>query len=277
MSSRIYHGRIINTTSLFPRFSVLLCLFMMFAATGCGSSPADSPAGTPTVILSPSGAPDNAASVSPLPSEPTQAPPPSSTPSPSGGYDVDAAEQLIRSEIISGQYLISLLSDSFELEAEHYYTFVITKNGSTMEPLVLVGQKSGELKCISGDGSVSEFSSHPLYRVPLAPTLPPSPEPTAPAPTDGAPSRQITPDEALHIFRELTVEQTGLAGSSDSYLFYINEELTSVLETDCYTILAYSLSDGRLYFEALFYITSDGSTIYRQTSASDELEIFSLH
>ncbi len=256
----------------------MICFCLMLA--GCGAAPADYRPDTPTVSLSPSGAPGEDASVSPLPSGPAQVPLPSPTPSPSQGCSAEEAEQLIRDEIMPGHYDISLLSDTFEFNGELWYTFVITKNGTTMEPLVLVGQSSGELRCISERGIVRDFTLHPLYRLPAAPTPePPSPSPTsAPQnPDEEIVSKWITPEEALRIFRELTSEQTGLSGTADGYLFYINEELNRVMDTECYTILAYTALDGRLFFEALFYITADGSSIYRKTDATGELEIFSLH
>ena len=200
------------------------------------------------------------------------------------GYSADEAAQLIREQIVSGKYDITLFSDSFVMDSAQYYTFVISKNGNTIEPLVLVGKELGDLWCISGDNTVSDISSHSLYCLSdqTEPTV--EPQPTAAEPPlhsedekeDQEDQKNITTEQALTIFRGLTKEQTGLSGLLDSYFFYIPEQTEEIMDHRCYEILVYSNVQGRLFLDARFYMTLDGSTIYKQAHSSEDLEIFSL-
>ena len=88
--------------------------------------------------------------------------------------------------------------------------------------------------------------------------------------------KNITTEEALAIFRGLTSEQTGLSQLLDHYFFYIPEQTEEIMDHRRYAILVYSSVQDRLFLDARFYMTLDGSTIYKQAHSSEDLEIFSL-
>ncbi|MBQ9120247.1 MAG: hypothetical protein IJY09_09390 [Lachnospiraceae bacterium] len=98
------------------------------------------------------------------------------------------------------------------------------------------------------------------------------------AAADTLPSIHIGVDAALQKLLELTPEQAGLSGALSDYYFYALDETEIVHDHLCYHIQAYLPEQQRLLYAAEFYISVDGSKIYRVEDASDgDIEIFSLY
>lgn len=133
------------------------------AASGCGSSPSsgnDAAVGpTPTVTQAPPDMPP------PDVLTPSATPLPSATPTPSlSSYSPETAAELIQAFLDSEYYEVALVADDLSIDGEEFYTFLISRQGSAIEPLVLVNKETGELKCILSDNTVQDIASHPLYK-----------------------------------------------------------------------------------------------------------------
>ena len=281
MILKIYTYCIQNIKFVFSHLPFVFGLFVLMATGGCSNTPAAWMGEEPSEYAAPSEMP-SFDFVTPAVETPTLTPVPTNFSAAENGYSADAAAQLIRDQIVSGKYDITLLSDSFVMDSAQYYTFVISKNGNTIEPLVLVGKELGDLWCISGDNTVSDISNHPLYHLSEQSEPTAEPQPTA-EPLDSENEKEdpkdqknITTEEALAIFRGLTSEQTGLSQLLDHYFFYIPEQTEEIMDHRCYAILVYSSVQDRLFLDAKFYMTLDGSTIYKQAHSSEDLEIFYL-
>lgn len=135
---------------------------IMIALSGCSSHTSAPPDGNVPSTLVPSGNENISGSVIVSPELPAATPVPSSAPS-ADGYSAEAAAQLVSEIIPEERYDISLVSSSLNIGSDMYYTFLITLKGTAIEPLIIVNQKTGELKCISSDNTVSAISGHPLY------------------------------------------------------------------------------------------------------------------
>lgn len=85
-----------------------------------------------------------------------------------------------------------------------------------------------------------------------------------------------TPQEVLERLSRLNAAQTGLAGDMQDYLFYLQDDITIMNDRLCYNVLVYSNQGHRLYYQAQFFITLDGSTVYSQGRTPDDIQIFSL-
>lgn len=86
----------------------------------------------------------------------------------------------------------------------------------------------------------------------------------------------VPPQEVLDRLTKLDAAQTGLHGSMQDYLFYMQDDVTIMNDRLCYNVLVYSSESYRLFYQAQFFITLDGSTVYCQGKASDDIQIFSL-
>lgn len=130
---------------------------------GCGSAPSSTDDAAITQAPTMTASPSDVSSADIL--TPSAAPLPSATPTPSlNGYSPETAAELIRTFLDSEYYEISLVSDDFRIDSEDFYTFLISRKGSAIEPLILVNKETGVLKCILSDNTVQEITAHPLYK-----------------------------------------------------------------------------------------------------------------
>lgn len=86
----------------------------------------------------------------------------------------------------------------------------------------------------------------------------------------------VPPQEVLDRLAKLDAAQTGLGGNMQDYLFYMQDDVTIMNDRLCYNVLVYSSEGYRLFYQAQFFITLDGGTVYCQGKASDDIQIFSL-
>lgn len=312
--------------------------------------------------------------VSPSPPELTDIPPditsepdtPAASPSPiptalPSDFSPEAAMELVARTIISGSYDISLVSNTLVLDSEKYYTFLVSLKGTAIEPLIIVNQQTGELKCISSDNTVSEITIHPLYQEPdaeiitwegtyiiqsadgilsnyiiLTPLdtrrfeftayvyletgiselsgIAEIKEDTASFSSEGGITltfswsgssliikqqpvssernfsgtytytseadstvTQISMEEALQKLLTLTAEESMLKRPMEEYSYYVQDEAVILNDHLCYSIIAYTEKNNRLFYVAQFYITVDGVSIYRLAdNTSEDIEIYSI-
>lgn len=344
---------------IFPRFMPVFALASILLTVSCGNAPSSGEKVSVTPMPTEASLPDTD-HFDALP-EPSASPSPSVTPSPvSGVYTPEAAADQIRAFLDSEHYEISLVSDDLRIDAEDYYTFLISLKGSAIEPLVLVNKKDGGLKCILSDNTVQEISSHPLYHEAGEAVISwngtyivltedgalrnyiimeqtddahfeftaysylgskveelsgvaqisgneasftsdtgaslrfswsganlvidhahPTQETSLTgiyAYTEDQDSKVVTvaPQEVLERLSKLDAAQTGLTGDMQDYLFYLQDDITIMNDRLCYNVLVYSSQGYRLYYQAQFFITLDGGTVYCQGKSSDDIQIFSL-
>lgn len=341
-------------------FGFLACFFIAISLSGCAADASVPKGGVPST-LAPSGGEGSSGSIYVTPEIPSATPVPTALP-PGAGYSAETAAELINGVIPGNHYNTSLVSSSLNIEGNIYYTFLITQKGAAIEPLVIVNQKTGELKCISSDNVVSDISSHPLYRelntdlvswegtyiltredgtlsnyITLTPLDNSRFEFTAyvyletgiselsgvaSIQGDGTASftseggillqfswnganlaveqqaisggaefagiyqftednvsaiSQISMEEAMQKLMALPSGTSGLSGDMEDYYFYVQDDAVIVSDHLCYSVLAYSELDNRLFFAAQFYITVDGSRIFRQGNPSDDhANLFSI-
>lgn len=69
------------------------------------------------------------------------------------------AISLIQGQISSRKYSIALLAENITINSKNYYSFILTKNLTALEPAILVNKNTGELSCLTSDGKHTPFSS----------------------------------------------------------------------------------------------------------------------
>ncbi len=186
-----------------------------------------------------------------------------------GTYVVMNEDGSLRSYIIMEQ----IDDGHFEFTAYSYLDYKV-------EELSGVAQISGNEASFAGDtGSALSFSwsganlvlnhSHPAQSAYLTGIY---------SYTEDQDSRVVTatPQEVLERLSKLNAAQTGLAGDMQDYLFYLQDDITIMNDRLCYNVLVYSNQGHRLYYQAQFFITLDGSTVYSQGRTPDDIQIFSL-
>lgn len=336
------------------------CFFITIALSGCSADASVPPSGNVPSTLAPSGSEEISGSILVSP-EFLSTPTPVPTAAPADGYSAETAAQLINEALPGEHYKTSLISSSLNIENHKFYTFLITQKGAAIEPLIIVDQKTGELKCISSDNVVSDISTHPLYKElntelvswegtyiikredgTLSNYIVMTPSDnthfefttyvyleTGTSELSGVASiqdsmasftsesgivlhfswnkanlvieqqsaaegldfsgtyqftedtdstiSQISMEEAMQKLLSLDPRSAVLSGNMEDYYFYVQDGAVIVSDHLCYSILAYSELDNRLFFAAQFYITVDGSSIFRQRSVADNrVVIFSI-
>ncbi len=328
--------------------------------TSCGDSAAGSNDTFPTPTLTP--LPDApTAVITEAPSAADATPTPTLPPVVTGDAAAIARQQILEF-LPAGNYDVTLLSDTLKIASDNYYTFYISQKGTVIEPLIIVNQKTNELKCISSDSIVSDITTHPLYQKPdavkftwegnystldaadigvvpgayltiqpyddahfqftaymypsdtlselsgiaaiqsgtasfssedgITLTFTPSEHNLIITQTGGTdlsfsgtylfteqalPSSAIGAEAALQQLLALSQKQAGLARPLSDYYFYISDSPEIVHNHLCYDIQAFLPEQNRLRYIAQFYITTDGSRIYRtETSSEDGITIFSI-
>ncbi|HCL03635.1 MAG TPA: hypothetical protein DHW61_14710 [Lachnoclostridium phytofermentans] len=133
---------------------IMLCILSTILCSGCqatqspnNSSISTSSELTPAVTISVTGAPNITDKPEALPIT----------------EDIlitgEDALSLIQGQINTRKYTISLLSENITINSKNYYSFIVTKNLTLLEPAILVNKNTGELSCLTSDGKHTPFSS----------------------------------------------------------------------------------------------------------------------
>ena len=221
------------------------------------------PTVVPTLTLEPTEAPE--ASVTPVPTteaEPTKeaTPVPTKAPTPTEEpvKQVTAAEALtvLRKEIDEEIYTISMLNDHLMLgDGKEYYMFCISDETGDLEPLLLVQKETGEIKCYTLEGVLSDFSGFPLDNVE-------KPEPS---------TSEISKEKALELLKALSKETLGLAKELSEYDEITYDDWTTMVNgASCYSLNVFELSNGKMSFRGTYYVSLDGSKLYKLDGETNE-------
>lgn len=181
---------------------------------------------------------------------------PEVTQSPKTVVTAEQALSLIQNEVDERIYTISLLNDYFMLDdGKLYHMFCISDETGDLEPLLLVEQESGIIKCYSLDGVLSDFSHFPLDNV----------EQNKPS------SEEISKEEALKFLEEKGKEALGLTKNLSDYDEITYDDWTTTVNgISCYSINVLEQSNGKLRLRGTYYVAVDGSQVYRLNSETNE-------
>lgn len=223
---------------------------------------------TPTVVPTLTMAPDVQldASATPVPTtaeaEPTSAVTPIPTKAPTPTEEtvkkLTAAEALtvLREEIDEKIYTISMLNDHLMLgDGKEYYMFCISDATGDLEPLLLVEKETGDIKCYTLEGVLSEFSGFPLDKVE-------TPEPS---------SSEISKERALELLKSLSKEKLGLAKELSEYDEITYDDWTTLVNgSTCYSLNVFELSNGKMRLRGTYYVSLDGKELYKLDGETNE-------
>lgn len=221
------------------------------------------PTVTPTEALTPSTEPD--ASITPVPTTeaaPTNAPTsvPTLTPTPTiepvKQITADEAMSVLRKEIDEEQYTISMLNDHLMLgDGKEYYMFCISDATGDLEPLLLVEKITGEIKCYTLEGVLSDFSGFPLDNVE-------TPEPS---------TTEISKETALALLKDMDKEALGLAKELSEYDEITCDDWTTMVNgVSCYSLNVFELSNGKMRLRGTYYVSLNGNQLYKLDGETNE-------
>ena len=221
------------------------------------------PTAAPTLTVAPTAQLD--ASTTPVPTteaEPTkaetQAPTKAPTPTEEPAKKITAAEALtvLRKKIDEKVYTISMLNDHLMLgDGKEYYMFCISDATGDLEPLLLVEKETGEIKCYTLEGELSDFSGFPLDKVE-------KPQPS---------SSEISKERALELLKAVGKEKLGLAKELAEYDEVTYDDWTTMVEGNtCYSLNVFELSNGKMRLRGTYYVSLDGSKLYKLNGETNE-------
>ncbi len=169
------------------------------------------------------------------------------------------ALKYIQDKIGDRGYYFEVLDDNLVLEDKTYYVYQISDSDGPIEPNVLVNKLTGELSCYYSDGSTAAFSEYPLYV-----------KPDTDKDSDSVSSGEISQNEALSKLGKVSAKDLGLPAELSEYSIIFDDWTTNINGRECYGINAYAKDKERMISMGLFYVTTDGSTMYKFDSLLDD-------
>ncbi len=190
------------------------------------------PTETPAVTKAPTAtsAPSEAATATPVP-EPM-----------SEGEALDA----VKAEIDTAIYTISV-PEQINIDGKLYYKFTVSDANQVYSPDIIVEALTGKLYYYDSYNVLSTFESFP-------------PDKTETADSQGD---TLTKEEAVALLKTLSADVLGLPDTLDAYDLKVDSWNTVVKGTECYCINVLSNSNGSVALVGMYYVSLDGSMIYR--------------
>lgn len=234
-----------------------------------GEKPTGVPTGTPSPVTA---VPGESTPAGNTPAgRPTQEPPvptagPSATQAPTAGsatptptekpvLSAEEAENIVRGRIDAAEYTVELLDDHLMIDGVEYYSFCVNdKNGSAMEPLLIVEKTEGTLLCYDFSGVVSQFSKFPLDKTE----------------TGSSGMDVISEEEAKALLLGYSGEALGLSKEVSAYEMEVDYWTTIAAGKECYGINLFETVDGKKRFSGTYYVALDGSAVYSKDDATQE-------
>lgn len=208
------------------------------------AQPAKQPTGTPPAGTTPAARPTAEAKNTPKPTEPPVL------------LSVEEAENIVRNRIGNPEYTVELLDDHLMIDGEEYYSFCVNdENGKTMEPLLIVEKKEGQLFCYDFSGVVSRFSKFPLDKTE----------------TGSSGTDVISEEQAKKVLLGYSGKALGLAMEVSEYEMEVNSWKTVADGKECYDIDLFATTGGRRNFCGTFYVALDGSAVYSRNDETGEV------
>lgn len=204
--------------------------------------PEKQPTGTPPAGTTPATRPTAGAQNTPKPTEPPV-------------LSVEEAENIVRNRIGNPEYTVELLDDHLMIDGEEYYSFCVNdKNGETMEPLLIVEKKEGQLFCYDFSGVVSQFSKFPLDKTE----------------TGSSGTDVISEEQAEKVLLGYSGKALGLAMEVSEYEMEVDKWKTIVDGKECYGINLYATVGG-VQSRCTYYVAPDGSAVYSINDVTGEV------
>ena len=135
-----------------------------------------------------------------------------------------------------------------------------------MKPNVLVNKVTGELLCLNEDNTTSPLSSHPL----IASINEAKEEDKDETLEEG----NFTKEDALKMLSKVSKDVLSLPVELSEYTIIYDDWNTVINGKECYGINAFSKVEDRMINMGVFYVTVDGSIMYKfDVEADDFVEI----
>lgn len=171
------------------------------------------------------------------------------------------ATKLIVDAILERGYFVGYNNDITIAENE-YYEFSILNGDEIMKPNVLVDKVTGELLCLNQDNTTSPLSNHPL----LASTN----EGNEEEKNENIEEGNFTKEDALKKLSKVSKDVLSLPVELSEYTIVYDDWNTVINGKECYGINAFSKVEDRMISMGVYYVTVDGSAMYKFDVLEDD-------
>lgn len=175
-------------------------------------------------------------------------------PSKEEGITEEQALKAVKDAIANETYQVELSDKQLSVDGKMYYEFHVKDGNTAMEPSILVLKKDGTLYYYDKTGMISAFTKFPLDNVEHV----------------GEAENAIEENDAVSRVQKLSRATLGLEKELSEYTIEIDEWTTIVNSESCYCLNVFDQAGGTKQLVAVFYVSVDGTNVYRLDEDSQE-------
>ena len=182
------------------------------------------------------------------PTEPVTTLSPSPTVSPAPVEEkmtADKAKKTLES-IVGTAYEVSQPADTI-INGRNYYIFTVSDTNHIYTPDIIISADDGHVYWFFSEDEITELTSFPLDNAEAGQT----------------PEAGFTKDDAIRLLETLSAEELSLPEKISEYVLSVDDWPTMIRGEECYGINAYADLGERKQLMGVFYVTMDGSSVYR--------------